>query len=69
MPRVVDITPRQSLNALLGIPANCLWQTTVVGYDVTEWTTQPDGCRVPERSVFTTDCEQAHRIANRWARQ
>src|SRR4051812_38738157 len=63
----VLIFPREALNALIGKPAACVWETSVVGYDVTLWhydaVTQTDN---PTRTQFCATRPEADALKRRW---
>ena len=63
---VVRVFSRSALKANLGEDATNIWETRVVGYDVTLWKKMPDGCEVPEMTRFVKTENEARALAFKW---
>lgn len=64
----VLIVSRSALNCNIGKPAKCVWETSVVGYDVTQWTLDPWGNLQPQMTHFCETREEAEKIGKRWGK-
>ena len=68
-PSFVRICERHGLNALIGKPAKCIWETSITGYDVTLWSwSGAYETYVAEMSVFVPGKKDAERVAARWTK-